>query len=226
MESIPKTIGIILDGNRRWAKERGLPSLEGHRQGAENLRACITWAREAGVETLIVYGFSTENWNRTEEEVSGLMQLIAGFSAQIAPRALESGTRIRFIGTLDKLPEKTRASIAALEEKTKEGNGIELVVALSYGGRAEIIDAVKRVSEREREVLTEELFAEKLWTAGTADPDLIIRTGGQKRLSNFLLWQCAYSELFFVDEYWPAFTKEAFDDILREYGNRQQNRGK
>lgn len=225
-KAIPKTVGIILDGNRRWAKERGLPKLEGHRRGAENLRACIGWAKDAGVETLIVYGFSTENWNRTEEEVSGLMDLIAGFSAHILPRALEMGIRICFIGTLDKLPEKTLASIKALEEKTRDGDGITLVVALSYGGRAEIVDAVKRLSESERGALTEESFGNMLWTAGIPDPDVIIRTGGQKRLSNFLLWQCAYSELFFIETYWPAFTQEMFHDILREYGNRQQNRGR
>jgi undecaprenyl diphosphate synthase len=225
-KSIPKTVGIILDGNRRWAKERGLPTLEGHRQGAETLRACLKWAKDAGVTTLIVYGFSTENWKRTEEEVSGLMDMIAHFAKEMVPRALETGTRIRFIGLLEKLPEKTRASIAALEKKTQEGEGIELVVALSYGGRAEIVEAMKRVSESEKETLTEEVFGGKLWTAGILDPDLIIRTGGQKRLSNFLLWQCAYSELFFIDTYWPAFTQEMFHDILREYGNRQQNRGK
>lgn len=226
MESIPKTVGIILDGNRRWAKERGLPALEGHRQGAETLRACLSWAREAGVQTLIVYGFSTENWKRTKEEVSGLMNMIGVFAKDIVPRALETGARIRFIGLLGKLPEKTRESIKALEEKTKSGDGIELVVGLSYGGRAEIVEAVKNMSEEERGALTEETFGEKLWTTGIPDPDLIIRTGGQKRLSNFLLWQSAYSELFFIDAYWPAFTKEEFDDILREYGKRQQNRGK
>lgn len=224
--AIPKTVGIILDGNRRWAKERNLPTLEGHRQGAQTLRACLKWANDAGVKTLIVYGFSTENWKRTEEEVSGLMDMISHFAKEMVPRALETGTRIRFIGLLETLPKKTRASIAALEEKTKNGEGIELIVALSYGGRAEIVDAVKRISESEKETLTEESFDKKLWTTDIPDPNIIIRTGGQKRLSNFLLWQCAYSELFFVDTYWPAFTKEEFDAILRGYGNRQQNRGK
>jgi len=224
--SAPKTVGIILDGNRRWAKERGLPTIEGHRNGAENLQTCVGWAREAGVRTLIVYGFSTENWNRTEEEVSGFMELIAFFAESIKTRAIEAGTRVRFIGKLDMLPARTREKIDALEAETAKGTSITLVVALSYGGRAEILNAIGKLSENERASLTEELFASKLWTAGMPDPDVIIRTGGQQRLSNFLPWQSVYSELFFTPTYWPAFSKEEFDAILATYATRVINKGK
>ncbi|NTV44836.1 MAG: di-trans,poly-cis-decaprenylcistransferase [Candidatus Yonathbacteria bacterium] len=224
--SAPKTVGIILDGNRRWAKEQGLPKIEGHRKGAENLQTCIGWARDAGVETLIVYGFSTENWNRTEEEVSGFMELIAFFAESIKARAIDAGTHVRFIGKLDMLPARTREKIDALEAETAGGTVITLVVALSYGGRAEILNAIGRLSEEDRATLTEESFGAKLWTAGLPDPDLIIRTGGQQRLSNFLPWQSVYSELFFTPTFWPAFTQEEFNSILAAYGTRLINKGK
>jgi len=222
----PRTVGIIMDGNRRWAKEQGLPTIEGHRKGVETLQACTRWAYEMGVKTLIVYAFSTENWQRSEEEVTGIMDLVAFFSEYIADTAIKEGVRIQFIGKRDMLPEKTLQKIETLERATAIGTTITLVVALSYGGRLEIVEAARSLSESDRAELTEESFAKKLWTADISDPDIIIRTGGQKRLSNFLLWQSAYSELFFTPTYWPAFTRDEFARMVTEYGERVRNGGK
>jgi undecaprenyl diphosphate synthase len=224
--TIPQTVGIILDGNRRWAQEYGLPIIDGHRRGVETLEECVAWVRDAGIRNLIVYGFSTENWKRSEEEVSDLMELVTFFSGAIKKRAIKEGIKVHFIGMRDRLPEHTRVAIDTLEHDTAQGKCVTLVVALSYGGRAEIVEAARSLSESERAALTEESFAEKLWTAGIPDPDIIIRTGGQQRLSNFLPWQSVYSELFFTATYWPAFTHEEFDDILATYGTRVINKGK
>ena len=226
IQSIPQTIGIIMDGNRRWAKEQGLPTIEGHRRGAETLQECTRWAYEMGIKTLIVYAFSTENWQRSEEEVAGIMDLVAFFSDFIADKAIKEGVQVRFIGKRDMLPEKTLQKIEELEKVTAEGKVVTLAVALSYGGHLEIVEAIRHLTEEERATLTEESFAQKLWTAGIADPDIIIRTGGQQRLSNFLSWQSAYSELFFTSTFWPAFTRDEFEGIVAEYGGRVRNGGK
>lgn len=227
MESIPTTIGVMMDGNRRWAKERNLSVHDGHQQGMRTLIDCVSWAKDAGVQYLIAYAFSTENWNRSEEEVSDLMNLVLEFTRIYTLMAKKEKVRVRVIGQRNRLSSTVREKLARMERETDTGEAsLTLVVAASYGGRAEIVEAVQSLSEDERGTLTEELFSTKLWTADIPDPDIVIRPGGQKRLSNFLLWQCAYSELFFTDTLWPAFTKEEFDDILHAYGKRQQNRGK
>ncbi len=227
MDTTPKTIGIMMDGNRRWARERNMSVHEGHREGMKKLLDCVAWAKDAGVQYLIVYAFSTENWRRSEEEVSDLKEVALEFTRVYTHVAKKEKVRVQVIGQRNRLSDTLREKFAYMERETDTDEAeLTLVVAASYGGRAEIVEAVKNMSEEERGALTEETFGEKLWTAGIPDPDLIIRTGGQKRLSNFLLWQSAYSELFFIDTYWPAFTKEEFDDILHAYGKRQQNRGK
>ncbi|MCI0542611.1 polyprenyl diphosphate synthase [bacterium] len=232
--NIPTCIGIIMDGNRRWAKARNLPLLEGHSKGYTKLKEVLGWANEAGVEHMIVYAFSTENWRRAEEEVSYLMEL---FRNILASREIEEmkerGMRVKFVGQKEMFSQDFRDGMKKMEEETRGGEKT-LWVALSYGGRAEILDAVKKIARKiikERgteEILevTEEDFSRELWTAGMPDPDIIIRTGGEVRLSNFLPWQSVYSELFFTETLWPDFSKEEFSQILDEYAGRERRRGK
>lgn len=223
--NIPTTVGIIMDGNRRWAKEAGLPTLEGHRRGYEKLKEVVDWARDAGVRAMVVYAFSTENWNRAEEEVGYLMRLLATALDEMTAKAKKEGMRVIVLGERSRFAPEMRAAIARAEEDTKSGTSLTLGVALSYGGRAEILDAVRRVPPEKLATLTEEEFSELLWTRDIPDPDLIIRTSGEERLSNFLPWQSVYSELHFTKTYWPAFTKEEFLRILAKYGERQRRFG-
>jgi undecaprenyl diphosphate synthase len=226
---IPNSVGVIIDGNRRWAKARGLPTVDGHTAGKDRLKECTLWAKEAGIKTVIVYAFSTENWKRAEEEVSYLFELIRLVFSQEKKFWNENQIRVRFIGQVDRLPKDLQQCLKDIEEETKNYDSITFVIALSYGGRAEIVDAAKRFAllpVEAREVADEEVFKEYLWTHGVTDPDLIVRTGGEKRLSNFLLWQMAYSELFFSDTLWPDFSKEEFLKILEEYSERDRRHGK
>ncbi len=225
--SIPESIGVILDGNRRWAKERGLPTLEGHTQGAERVRELVRWGRELGIKTIYIYAFSTENWNRTEEEVSYLMKLFAKFFANgFVDEIVEDNGRIVFLGERSHIPSELVAQMERAEERTREGTKVTLAVCLSYGGRAEILAATNALIRAGKEIVSEEEFKAVLWGASLQDPDLIIRTGGEQRLSGFLTWQSVYSELFFVETKWPAFTKEEFLAIIEEYGARERRRGK
>jgi undecaprenyl diphosphate synthase len=217
-------IGIILDGNRRWAKEKGLPSLAGHRQGFEALKTVARATREKGIPHLVVYAFSSENWNRPAEEVAGLMSLIQEAAIEGTQELVKEGVRLRFIGELDRLDAQTRAAIEHVEHDSAGNTQLTLWVCLSYGARAEILAAVREASAHEG-LLTEELLVQHMWSAGMPDPDLIIRTGGQKRLSNFLLWQAAYSELFFLDVLWPDFTPQQLDEALAGYEQRTRNFG-
>jgi len=220
------SIGVILDGNRRWAKERGLPSLEGHRRGFENVRSLIAWSREEQINTLYIYAFSTENWKRSPEEVGYLMKLFAeAFSGKLVDEAIENGLKIVFLGDRTPIAPELLIEMEKTEERTKEGEVGTLAVCLSYGGRAEILVGVNKLLARGTEPKTEEEFKQALWGAGLPDPDLIIRTGGEKRLSGFLTWQSVYSELFFVETKWPDFSKEEFLGILEEYHSREQRRG-
>jgi undecaprenyl diphosphate synthase len=221
----PLSVGIIMDGNRRWAKERGLPSLEGHRRGYKKLQDVVDWCRELGVGELTVYAFSTENWNRAKDEVSYLLDLFrTGIREQFA-RALEKKVRLLFPGDRSRFPEDIRTMMAEAEEKTKTFTEQTLALALSYGGRAEILHALREIPQEKISTLTEEEFEQHLWTGMLKDPDLIIRTSGEKRLSGFLTWKSTYSELFFTDTYWPAFTKEEFARMLEEYGQRKRRFG-
>jgi len=221
------SIGIILDGNRRWAKERGLPTLEGHRKGFEKVRSLVDWAHEKKIGTVYIYAFSTENWNRTPEEVTYLMKLFAeAFSGSFVDDIMQKKGRVVFLGDRSMVPPELVKKMEETEERTKKGTEGTLAVCLSYGGRAEIVAGVNALIEKGTPIDSEESFKNALWGAVLPDPDLVIRTGGEKRLSGFLTWQSVYSELFFVDTKWPDFSKEEFLNILSEYRNREQRRGK
>ncbi|MCW9054828.1 MAG: polyprenyl diphosphate synthase [Candidatus Pacebacteria bacterium] len=229
-KNIPKCIGIIMDGNRRWAKEQGLTSLEGHQRGYEKLKEVLGWAKDVGIENMITYAFSTENWNRSEEEVSYLLDLFRKMLTEELEELMKEDARIIFAGDISRFPEDIQTSIAEVHKKTKDKTPFTLVVALSYGGRAEILRAVNEIvmnaDSGDKHVVTEEEFARHLWTKDVPDPDMIIRTGGEWRLSGFLPWQSVYSELFFPETYWPAFTKEEFDGLIAEFAQRERRRGK
>ncbi|MFA6414709.1 MAG: polyprenyl diphosphate synthase [Candidatus Paceibacterota bacterium] len=225
--SAPACVGIIMDGNRRWAKERGLPKMDGHAAGLEKAKEIIRHAFTQDVGTVVLYAFSTENWNRTPEEVGYLMELFGGALMRDLDELAREGIRVRFVGDLARLPEKLYVSAKELEEGSASAtSGKTLAVALSYGGRAEILAAVNRLLAEGKQEIKEEDMNAALWSVGMQDPDLIIRTGGEKRLSGFLPWQSVYSELFFTDTLWPAFTKEEFDTILAEFAQRERRRGK
>jgi undecaprenyl diphosphate synthase len=219
------SVGIIMDGNRRFAKERGLPTLEGHRQGYNKLKDVMNWCREAEIPNLVVFGFSTENWNRSKDEVSYLMDLIRDLIVKDAKEMKKQGGRLRIVGQKDRFSEDIQEAMREAEEITKEGT-TTLWLALSYGGRAEILNATNELLKEGKVNVTEEEFNQKLWTAGMPDPDIILRSSGEQRLSGFLPWQGIYSELFFTKTHWPAFTKEEFFGILDEYSTRQRRMGK
>lgn len=227
----PRSIGVILDGNRRWARAKGFPTLDGHRAGYNKIKEFIGWARDAGVRVLVAYVFSTENWHRASTEVSYLMNLLREALAEREISAYKKeNVQIRVIGDRAMLNSDMQTMIARAEEHTKDQTGLILAFALSYGGRREIVDAASRLAESVRNnsfrgTVDEKTFAQYLWTAGIPDPDLIIRTGGEQRLSNFLLWQAAYSELFFTVTLWPDFSKEEFGAILSEYAKRERRFG-
>ena len=218
-------VGIILDGNRRWAKERGLPAFEGHRAGMEALTEAVRFVRESGVKHLVVYAFSTENWNRKPEEVSYLMDIFRE-SLRKQMRALgKEGIRIRIVGQRERFSDDLRQAMDDVEKETAGNDTFTLWAGLSYGGHAEIV-AAARAAAAAGEELSEESLSKHLWTAGMPDPDIIIRTSGEQRLSGFLSWQSAYSELFFTDTYWPDFSREEFDAILAEFAARERRHGK
>ena len=222
---IPNHLGIILDGNRRWAKERGLSSFEGHKRGLEVVKNVIKWCKEKGIKILTLFVFSTENWKRTKTEVNFLMKLAKFAINDNLEELRKEGVKIRVIGQREKLPIFLTKAIVKAEELTKNNEEMVLNFALSYGGRAEIIEAIKNIIEKKIAVekINEDVVKENLWTS---DVDLIIRTGKEQRLSNFLLWQAAYSELYFSPKYWPDFTKEDLDKALTDYSNRQRRLGK
>ena len=221
----PRSVGIIMDGNRRWAKGKGMPSLEGHRVGYEKLRDLLLWSKELGVANVIVYAFSTENWNRTKEEVVYLMDLFRHIIKKMTEESLAKDTRMIFLGERSRLEADIIAMIDDAEDRTKHCTTLTLGIAFSYGGRSEILDAIHRIPKDHIGSVTEEEFSALLWTKDIPDPDLVIRTSGEERLSNFLPWQSAYSELFFVKTLWPDFTREEFKRILDEYARRQRRFG-
>ena len=231
--SVPKHIVLFPDGNRRWAKERGMDALEGHRAGFEKAVQMFDWCQKRGVKALTVFGFSTENWNRTEKEVSYLMRLLeTNLMEQLkkygGEKAKDRGIRIRVIGQRERLPESLQKVIAKVEETTKDNDKFFVTLAISYGGRWDIVSALQKML-KERippEKVTEDLFSEYLSTAGLPEPDLVIRAGGEQRFSNFLLWQSAYAELYFYQKYWPDFTEQDLDDAIQEYQRRQRRFGK
>jgi len=216
----PRYVAIITDGNGRWAQQRGLPVVEGHRAGADTLKARLRDAAELGIEELTVYSFSTENWSRPPQEVEGLMRMFAERIASETPELKEEGVRMRFIGRRDGVDPGLVERMEWAEAETAENTRITLFVAFNYGGRAEIVDAARSFQGD-----SEEEFRNHLYAPEMHDPDLLIRTSGEQRLSNYLLWQCAYSELVFRDELWPDFDREALEASLREYETRRRRFG-
>ena len=223
----PRHVAIIADGNRRWARDRGLPLLTGHVQGIEAIRPIVRRARDAGVETLSVYTFSTENWARPDDEVSGLFGLIDGAVRQYTDELVTEGVRVQVIGRLHEAPSDVQRSIRAAEERTRQGHRLTLNICFNYSGRAEIVDAARALVAAgvDPGAIDEAHFAEHLYTAGQPDVDLLIRTGGDRRTSNFLLWQAAYAELVFYDKYWPDFGVDDFDAALAEFARRDRRFG-
>lgn len=223
----PRHVAIIADGNRRWARERSLPVLAGHVQGIEAIRPVVRRARDLGVETLSVYTFSTENWGRPSDEVTGLFGLIDGAVRQYTDELVDEGVQVRVIGRLHEAPADVQRSIRGAEERTRGGTGLTLNICFNYSGRAEIVDAARALvaGRADPNAVDEAHFAEHLYTAGQPDVDLLIRTGGDRRTSNFLLWQAAYAELVFFDRFWPDFTVDDFDAAIAEYERRDRRFG-
>lgn len=225
MTTTAKSVAIIMDGNRRWAKERNLNPWDGHRKGAETLTTIADAAREQGIAHLIFYTLSTENWKRDPEEIRFLLDLLKEFFSKYIDEAVTKKVRIRIAGQRERFPEDMQYLFQKAEEKTIEGTDGTVWLALSYGGRAEILKAANELVQSGATKVSEEEFEKHLWTAGMPDPDILIRTGGEKRLSGFLPWQSVYSELFFVDVYWPDFSKEDFTRILEEFTTRERRNG-
>ena len=225
---VPKSVGIIMDGNRRWAKNKGLSPLEGHSQGGETLKNTVRWAKDFGIEHLIFYTFSTENWNRAQEEVTYLIGLIEKFLVNELGNFSKEGGVIHYVGDLSRFSLSLQQALIDSEKNTKNNTGPHIYFALNYGGRAEILSAVKKIVAEKPSIeeITEEYFTKHLQTVNMPDPDIIIRTSGEMRLSGFLPWQSVYSELFFIDTLWPDFSKEEFEKIIQEYGNRDRRIGK
>ena len=226
MRKIPHHLGIIIDGNRRWAKERGLPALEGHRRGLERLKELIDWSKERGIKVLTLFVFSTENWKRSKVEVNYLIRLFGqALSKKNIQKIHQEGIKIRVIGQRERLPGSLQKTIKDVEELTKSNKGMVLNFALSYGGRAEIVEAIKNVIKKKipLEKITEDMISQNLWTS---DVDLIIRTGKEQRISNFLIWQATYSELYFCPKYWPEFSEKDLDRALQQYACCQRRFGK
>ncbi len=218
--AVPRYVAIITDGNGRWAEREGVPTLDGHRAGADIVKERLRDAARLGIEELTVFSFSTENWQRSPAEVSGLMQMFAERIRSETPELDEEGVRMRFIGRREGISEELTELMDWAERTTAANERITLFVAFNYGGRAEIIDAARSFRGS-----TEDEFRAHLYAPDMHDPDLLIRTSGEQRISNYLLWQCAYSEFLFRDELWPDFTREAFEESLAEYESRQRRFG-
>jgi undecaprenyl diphosphate synthase len=225
---IPRHVAIIMDGNGRWARERGLPRLEGHRQGTENMRRVVSAFDKHGIKYLTLFAFSTENWNRPRSEVSGLFRLLANVIDRETEALHRREVRLRHVGRLDGLSTRLTKRVKRAVELTKDNTGMTLTVAFNYGGRTEILDAVRCLLSRgvTPVELDEELFHRCLYTPDLPDPDFIIRTGGEVRVSNFFLWQAAYSEYYFTPTYWPDFGEEEIEKALLAYSQRQRRFGR
>jgi undecaprenyl diphosphate synthase len=227
LPEVAQSVAIILDGNGRWAKRRRLPTAAGHRAGARTVRRIVEASIDVGIHDLAVFAFSTENWSRSEEEVDALMEIFAETIERELPDLAEQGVRVRFIGRRDRAPESLRARMDAMEDRTALNTRINLWVAFDYGGRAELVEAARRLVESgvESEDIDENVFAANLYAPELPDPDLLIRTSGELRISNFLLWQVAYSELVFVDKLWPDFDERDLRAALHEYASRRRRFG-
>lgn len=224
----PLSLGIIVDGNRRWARKNGLASAEGHIAGRKKFKEVVTWAIEAGVGTLIAYTFSSENWNRPKEEVDALMILLTKVLREELDELTRQNCRVRIVGNKAAFSDELQQLFENAEKVTKHNTGMTVALALSYGGRDEIVQAARKMLEQKIDpnALTTETFTDYLWTRDLPDPDLIVRTSGETRLSNFLPWQSVYSELFFISTLWPDFTKEEFLSILEQFASRSRRFGR
>lgn len=227
----PAHVAIIMDGNGRWARRRGLPRVNGHQAGAERLKEIVKACPRLGVSYLTVFAFSTENWKRHAEEVDSLMRLFRRYIISESAELLQNGVRVHFIGEQRGMDATLLELMRNLEEKSRNNNDFHLTVAMNYGGRSEIIQAARKVAAMAAageicpESITEKSFSDLVYTSAIPDPDLVIRTSGEERLSNFLLWQCAYAELEFVDTLWPDFTSEQFESVLARYSSRERRFG-
>ncbi len=227
-EELPRHVAIIMDGNRRWARAHGVSEFEGHAAGVEAIRGILKHAVRRAVPVMTLYAFSRENWARSDEEVAGLFGLLEDAIRSETEELRAQGVRVQLLGRLDELPPETRASIDQALSATADGDRLLLNVAFNYAGRTELVDAVRSVvaSGAHPEEIDEETIAGALYTAGMPDPDLVIRTAGEQRLSNFLIWQSAYAEFYFCDTLWPDFGPEAFDAALLEFANRHRRFGR
>jgi undecaprenyl diphosphate synthase len=229
--SVPRHIAIIMDGNGRWAKERGLPRRDGHRAGAESVRECVEACKELGVEFLTLYAFSSENWNRPAAEVTALMLLLERFLEEKADELMKQNVRLRAIGHLDRLPEKTRRKLDQAIARTAGNSSLTLVLALSYGSREEIVEAARSLAadaaagKLDPAAIDGALFASRLYTAEIPDPDLLVRTSGELRVSNFLLWQISYAEIVIFKKFWPDFHQADLFEAAQEYARRHRRFG-
>ena len=221
---VPGHVAIVMDGNGRWARQRLLPRIAGHRQGVDTLRQVVRWSMARGIRVLTVFAFSSENWRRPADEVSGLMSLMARALAKEVPELHRNGVRLHFPGDRERLSPEVAAGLQEAEQQTAQNAKLVLNVCFNYGGRWDIARAAQRLAER-GETITEEALGQALALSHVADPDLVIRTGGEIRISNFLLWQVAYSEFYFSDRLWPAFDEAEFDRALAVYGHRQRRFG-
>ena len=228
---IPVHVAIIMDGNGRWAKKRGLPRTAGHAQGARGVEQILEDADHMGIRYLTVYAFSTENWSRPDSEVKALMNLLRTYMKTSLAKCARNNVRIRVIGDKSRLDSDLQASIANLEKETASNTGIGFQIAINYGSRDEIVRAVRKAAQKVKdsglnpEDITEAMISDELDTAGIPDPDLLIRTGGEQRISNFLLWQTAYSELYFCDAAWPDFNKAELEKAVDAFNNRERRYG-
>lgn len=231
-DTLCKHIAIIMDGNGRWAKKRGMPRTFGHKKGAENVVNITRAMKESGVKYLTLYAFSTENWQRSQDEVSALMQLLRDYLDKEFKEIMENNVRIIFIGERNMLAEDIQQKIKDIEVKSAANTALTLCIALSYGSRQEILAAAKQAmtmaveNKLSPDELTADLFASLLYTKEIPDPDILIRTSGEQRISNYLLWQLAYTELFFTKTYWPDFSKEELMDIIEKFNTRERRYGK
>jgi len=224
---LPDHVAIIMDGNGRWAKQRNLPRFEGYQAGVENMLSAIEYFNQLKVKYLTLYGFSTENWNRPKEEINGLLDLLREVIDEEALKLHRNGVRLRHLGQLERLPRNLQTAINKIVDLTKNNTGLNFSFAFSYGGRTEIVDAARRLIAEgiPAEKIDEKLFSRYLYTADLPEVDLVIRTGGELRISNFLIWQAAYSEYYFTPVLWPDFDKKEIDQALLAYSQRQRRFG-
>ena len=227
-EELPRHVAIIMDGNRRWAKARGRSEMDGHAAGVEAIREIIRHSVRRGIEVLSLYAFSRENWARSDEEVSGLFYLLEKVIRNETAELRQQGARVRLLGRIDELPPETRASIQSALDATAGGRRLQLNIAFNYSGRTELVDAARRLVSQglSPEEIDEDAMSGALYTAGLPDPDIVIRTGGDERISNFLIWQAAYAEFYFSSILWPDFGPDTFDAALIEFASRQRRFGR